>query len=437
MQPLPQDPSYLLHLPVNVKSESTIPRVIGNAEKVFSNVKQGTDISISLFPDNPVMGTVNLHAKSSNKLILKTVKKGEDVSGSIVGVVKSEYTTNDLADFAYLPERAIYETVDEGILPHFDVFSSALDSESAFMVPIRFTPYNAPYDINMRDTSNEREKTNSKPYLFVSSDAPVPMEPRSDLPPMTPEHPQYKYLECVSQLFQLQPIWDKRYLTLEVQHRFPDDDPSVVQSAVATVTPYTGYVLTDGPFRNSWLRFGYDPSHDPSSWVYQYVEFRFSKRPQLKEKGDDGRPLPILYEVELNLHNRYPVWVLRKDKEMQQLIERIHPSATYNKREGWMSNGDVSQIRGLLKKQAELLLEKCGYDTDATLFSTVKRRIRNGSNKVEAKGRGEKTLSPTFAGSTENLMKEMPLTIAEAALGEMEEDGEDDGFEVYGDEDSV
>ena len=85
MQPLPQDPSYLLHLPVNVKSESTIPRVIGNAEKVFSNVKQGTDISISLFPDNPVMGTVNLHAKSSNKLILKTVKKGEDVSGSIVG----------------------------------------------------------------------------------------------------------------------------------------------------------------------------------------------------------------------------------------------------------------------------------------------------------------------------------------------------------------
>lgn len=86
MQPLPQDSYYLLHLPVNVKSESTIPRVIGNAEKVFSNVKQGTDISISLFPKNPIMGTVNLHAKSSNKLILKMVKQGEDVSGSLVGV---------------------------------------------------------------------------------------------------------------------------------------------------------------------------------------------------------------------------------------------------------------------------------------------------------------------------------------------------------------
>lgn len=86
MQSLPQNPYYLLHLPVDVKSESTIPRVIGNTEKVFSNVKQGTDISISLFPNNPVMGTVDLHARSSSKLILKTVKNGEDVSGSIVGV---------------------------------------------------------------------------------------------------------------------------------------------------------------------------------------------------------------------------------------------------------------------------------------------------------------------------------------------------------------
>ena len=86
MQSLPRDPYYLLHLPVNVKSEATIPRVIGNTEKAFSSVKQGTDISVSLFPNNPVMGTVNLHAKASSKLILKMVKKEDDVSGTIVGV---------------------------------------------------------------------------------------------------------------------------------------------------------------------------------------------------------------------------------------------------------------------------------------------------------------------------------------------------------------
>ena len=50
---------------------------------------------------------------------------------------------------------------------------------------------------------------------------------------------------------------------------------------------------------------------------------------------------------------------------MKQLIDGIRPSRTYSKREGWLSSGDATQIRGLLKKQAELLLEKCGYDTDA------------------------------------------------------------------------
>ena len=67
----------------------------------------------------------------------------------------------------------------------------------------------------------------------------------------------------------------------------------------------------------------------------------------------------------------------------------------------------------------------------------MKRRIRNGMNKVESKGRGGKVPNPSFAGSTESLMKEMPLTIAEAALGDIEEDGEDEGFEVYGDEEGV
>ena len=50
------------------------------------------------------------------------------------------------------------------------------------MIPIRFTPYTTPYDINMRDVSSERgippsqplflEKRQSKPYHFINSDAP-------------------------------------------------------------------------------------------------------------------------------------------------------------------------------------------------------------------------------------------------------------------------
>ena len=114
------------------------------------------------------------------------------------------------------------------------------------------------------------------------------------------------------QALQLQPVWDKRYFLQELGHHFSEESADTVQTAMTAMTPYSFYQLTDGPFRNCCVRFGYDPSKDPSSWIYQYVEFRFSKRPQKKESDKYSEdPLPLLYGIELNLHNRYPLYILR------------------------------------------------------------------------------------------------------------------------------
>lgn len=50
---------------------------------------------------------------------------------------------------------------------------------------------------------------------------------------------------------------------------------------------------------------------------------------------------------------------------MEQLIERIHPQTVFDKRRGWISSEDMMKLRNLLKKQAVILLDSCGYDTDA------------------------------------------------------------------------
>ena len=139
----------------------------------------------------------------------------------------------------------------------------------------------------------------------------VPLEPRSDLPPLCSEDGHSKYSECLTQLFQLQPIWDKRYLVREVMHHFPNESFSTIQAETTFVIPYVSYAITDGPFRSSWVRFGYDPSKSPQAWMYQYIEFRFSKRPKLKEEAPRSRSLPVLYDMELNLHNRYPLYGVR------------------------------------------------------------------------------------------------------------------------------
>lgn len=52
---------------------------------------------------------------------------------------------------------------------------------------------------------------------------------------------------------------------------------------------------------------------------------------------------------------------------MQLLISQIHPLTEYDKRNGWISPDITSGIRNLLKKQAVLLLDKQGYDTNTVI----------------------------------------------------------------------
>ena len=143
---------------------------------------------------------------------------------------------------------------------------------------------------------------------------------------------------------------------------YPNEAKETVRNNVYLVVPYVCYVLTDGPFRNCWVRFGFNPSREPSSWIYQYVEFRFSKRPQLLD-GSSSESLPCLYEIPLSLHNKYPLCELQSSREMNQLISAMRPNSTYQKRSGWLPIDYPIKIRGLLKKQAILLLNKNGYDT--------------------------------------------------------------------------
>ena len=90
MESLSVKECYLIQLPVFLESKASLEEVIGTKEEVVSTVKQGTDLSVAVFPGNPFMGSVDLHAKPSTKLVMKLSKEGENVHGSIVGVGECE-----------------------------------------------------------------------------------------------------------------------------------------------------------------------------------------------------------------------------------------------------------------------------------------------------------------------------------------------------------
>lgn len=85
MQTIPPTAFHVVQLPIYVKSESSLQRVIGDEKKFLSSINQGTDVSMPLSPDNPLLSRVSLHAKPSTRLVLRVTKDGEQVNGSIIG----------------------------------------------------------------------------------------------------------------------------------------------------------------------------------------------------------------------------------------------------------------------------------------------------------------------------------------------------------------
>lgn len=88
---IPQNEYCLVQLPVYLKSDNKLERVVGEKKDFISSVKQGSDISVCVTPDNPFMGHCGMHSKISNKLVLKVVKEGESVNGRIIGKGKCHY----------------------------------------------------------------------------------------------------------------------------------------------------------------------------------------------------------------------------------------------------------------------------------------------------------------------------------------------------------
>lgn len=53
--------------------------------------------------------------------------------------------------------------------------------------------------------------------------------------------------------------------------------PSYFSLPLLSLLALVAYNVTSGPWRTLWVKFGYDPREDPSSKVYQCMDFRLPK----------------------------------------------------------------------------------------------------------------------------------------------------------------
>ena len=72
-------------------------------------------------------------------------------------------------------------------------------------------------------------------------------------------------LNEVHEAFKNQPIWTKTGLSAVTGQPL---------ERLKFILPTVAYYFTSGPWRNQWVRFGYDPRQDISSGIYQTLDYR-------------------------------------------------------------------------------------------------------------------------------------------------------------------
>ena len=67
-------------------------------------------------------------------------------------------------------------------------------------------------------------------------------------------------------MFEEKPVWSRTALAAHL--------PSVKLHVISAALPVVAYYFVSGPWRSTWVRFGYDPRTDPRAKIYQTLDVR-------------------------------------------------------------------------------------------------------------------------------------------------------------------
>ncbi|VEN38041.1 unnamed protein product [Callosobruchus maculatus] len=176
-----------------------------------------------------------------------------------------------------------------------------------------------------------------------------------------------KYL-VLKKLFDERPI----YLRSAIRHltRFLNENLKILLPAVA-------YYCTLGPWRTTWIRYGYNPQKDFNSRKYQTLDFRLKSNAELNSRARQrGRHIanlkPFNDEIDESSYLLKPdIIPPRKQRlyqycdillpEIQEMLQRLPKLPTYVKydiKNGWFPARFIEQSREIVRNHMREQLKK-------------------------------------------------------------------------------
>jgi general transcription factor 3C polypeptide 5 (transcription factor C subunit 1) len=236
---------------------------------------------------------------------------------TVEGVSVINFSFNRLCDFQYLPlvskqpetKSSKTECIYEKILPPELPPSNWLETNEAknmdqFLLPVRFSHHDSSQMKLNVDTSDKNEpklnlkgiastpsKVNPKQQksvcrifgkvrqqnsIFVNfKDKEIPTRPLESAVKLSKHRNLEERIERVRQLFEERPIWTKAAIRYNT---------GLTDEHTKIILPVVAYYFINGPWRISWVKFGYDPRKDPTARIYQTLDYRIRTAESTKLK---------------------------------------------------------------------------------------------------------------------------------------------------------
>ncbi|KAG8953739.1 tau 95 subunit of transcription factor TFIIIC [Tulasnella sp. 424] len=273
-------------------------------------------------------------------------------------------------------------------IPHFPVFSRAT-------IPLQYNykanPFSTVQTIQDPETGEEKQrlinKTRFKGFGTLAIDfhdpGEVPSGPNDHMNSLIPTV-SMDLLRRVREQFDIRPIWARVALLNQFSLT---DRREIFHSKM--IIPLVSYAFNDGPFRDMYIRFGYDPRKDPDARLYQRVTFRYTtpnyqrRRPVIESRNPSDIPKPHLFETSHIFDGKTaqnevgPGFQLCDihDPLLESLIKDDSDLRTEcHERDGWYSAAAFDRIKAVTRRKLFGLIEENRIISDSEVADIMEKK---------------------------------------------------------------
>ncbi|CAG4943942.1 unnamed protein product [Colias eurytheme] len=403
-----------------VKNEEKAVQCLGGIKTISQICAQPSkkQLTLSFHPDNPFMKPANADAKPTAGVLLKVkVKKTRDkgntiktevVNTSVLGHVKKIYKFDTICDFQFLPLKNTNTGKPECALE--DIIPSGLDDlkfmeqpAPLYIVPGNFIRFDKPINYYYTDKRSYVAKNDDLPddkdevhKMRSERGVPIPKY-QFNLTDELPTEPHEYFVdiknskiignqqleqefEMVKKMFEERPIWSYNH----IKHH-----TKIKLASLKIILPCLGLHNRTGPWKMSWVKFGYDPRKEPQARYYQTLDFRvrhavtydqvtsrrersFKKVPLDESSTEEHIPEGSVYFKPFTIPPQRQIYYMYCDiqvPEVQEILS-VEPPTGYlcHAKRGWLAPDAAQKCRDIIfkyikqavleNKSAELKLEQ-------------------------------------------------------------------------------